>query len=97
MNEDGIHKCCAEIITAGAEIELLQRDTVANLEESRRWRMAHETSNSDAFNRLFTRLDSIDDKLANRVQPWIVWVFAIGGGAIGSLLTIIATLVTHFI
>ena len=90
-----IGKCCADIIEAQGDIEVLQRDVDENAKAAERWRYEHERKQDESMARLFTRLDSIDEKLANRLPAWATMAFAIGGGVIGSLITIVVMLSTH--
>lgn len=54
--------------------------------EMKTWRSEHEKRHGT--------LDDILDRLLNRLPVWVTIVFSIGGGIIGSLLTVIGFLLT---
>jgi len=102
------HTCCDQIVRATADIEAIEIASRQTRVDTQKWRDDHEQRQAETVNRLFAtmennqktlaaRLDTIEDKLANRLPPWATLAFTAGGTCIGILVTIVVFLSQHFI
>ena len=100
--------CCDNIVRLMADFEGSQEVIRTNRADAIQWGNDHERRQQETTARMFKamedqnatltkRLDQIDERLTNRVQPWVVWTFTLGGCAIGSLVSIVVLLGGHFI